>query len=365
MPAVVRALGLISGTSMDGIDVAIIDTDGERIAADGPAGTYPYAPDLRARLLKMAADRDAAGAADMHTAEAELTDAHADAIRDLAAKHGIDLAGIAVVGFHGQTILHRPAHRLTRQLGDGARLAASLGVDVVNDFRAADVAAGGEGAPFAALYHRALAADLVFPAAVLNVGGVANVTYIDRDEILAFDTGPGNALLDDWVARHTGASCDQDGRLAAAGQVDAPRLARLLADSFFEKTPPKSLDRNDFDPGVIDGLSPADGAATLVEFTVRSIALALPHLPAAPRRWLVCGGGRHNPVIMARLAAVLDVPCEPVEAVGWNGDALEAQAFAFLAVRSRRGLPLSLPTTTGVHRPMPGGILHKAPRRAA
>ncbi len=365
MPDSLRALGLISGTSMDGIDAAITEIDGERVGGLRPPGTYPYEPHLRARLLSMAAAPDTVSEADLRAVEATLTDAHADVVGAFVNANNVDLAGIDVIGFHGQTILHRPERRLTRQLGDGARLAGALGVDVVNDFRAADVAAGGQGAPFASLYHRALAAELPPPLAVLNIGGVANVTFINGEEALAFDTGPGNALLDDWVSQHTGASYDDGGRLAATGRVDQQRLSRLLDESFFEMTPPKSLDRNDFDPGVIDGLSVADGAATLVEFTAQSIARARPHLPAPPQRWLVCGGGRHNAAIMSRLTEVLGAPCVPVEDVGWNGDALEAQAFAFLAVRSRRGLPLSLPSTTGVPRPMPGGTLHRAPRRAA
>ncbi len=365
MAEVVRSLGLISGTSMDGIDVAVIDTDGERVAAFGPTATFAYAPNLRTRLLAMAASPGVASAADEHNAEAELTDAHAAIVNVFAKANNMDLSDIAVIGFHGQTILHRPADRLTRQFGDGARLAGALAVDVVNDFRAADVAAGGQGAPLASLYHRALAAGLQHPIAVLNVGGVSNVTYIDGDEALAFDTGPGNALLDDWIARHTGATHDEGGKHAAAGKVDAGVLAKLLNEPYFEQHPPKSLDRNDFDPAPVDSLTLTDGAATLVEFTAQSVARALPHLPAPPLRWLVCGGGRHNPVIMSRLTEVLAVPCDPVEAVGWNGDALEAQAFAFLAVRSLRGLPLSLPSTTGVPQPMRGGVLHKAPAVAA
>ena len=365
MAPVVRALGLISGTSMDGIDVAVLDTDGERVARFGPNATFPYEPDLRARLLTMAATPDSATHDEEQAAERALTDAHATAVEVFIQANSIAPDSIAVIGFHGQTILHRPEKRVTRQFGDGARLAAALGTDVVNDFRAADVAAGGQGAPFASLYHRALAADLPQPLAVLNIGGVANVTYVNREQALAFDTGPGNAMLDDWVARHTGDAYDDGGRYASAGTVDAARLALLLNESYFQQPPPKSLDRNDFEPAHIEGLTLADGAATLVEFTAQSIASAVPHLPAPPLRWLVCGGGRHNALIMSRLGDLLGVPCDPVEAVGWHGDSLEAQAFAFLAVRSLRGLPLSLPSTTGVPEPMPGGVLHKAPSVAA
>jgi anhydro-N-acetylmuramic acid kinase len=209
------------------------------------------------------------------------------------------------------------------------------------------------------VFHQALARDLAAPLAVLNLGGVANVTYLDGETLLAFDTGPGNAMIDDWVHAHTGARFDADGRLAAVGVVDAPRLAGLLAHPYFERRPPKSLDRNDFPLSAMEGLSPADGAATLCAFTVQSVAQSRAHLPQAPQRWLIAGGGRHNAALMAGLRAALGVPVEPVEAVGWNGDALEAQAFGFLAVRSLRGLPLSLPSTTGVPWPMPGGVLHK------
>ncbi|HUC73342.1 MAG TPA: anhydro-N-acetylmuramic acid kinase, partial [Stellaceae bacterium] len=265
------------------------------------------------------------------------------------------------VGMHGHTILHRPAERRTRQLGDGATLARRLEVDVVADFRSADVAAGGEGAPFAPLFHAALAASQSKPLTVLNLGGVGNVTWIgEAGDVLAFDTGPGNALLDDWVHRHTGAAADFDGALARAGRVSGAHVARLLEHPYFARQPPKSLDRDDFRDALPDGLSLQDGAATLTEMTAAAVAAARRHFPAPAREWLVCGGGRHNSALMAALARRLDVPVRPVEAVGWDGDALEAQAFAYLAVRSVVGLPLSLPSTTGVPYPMPGGRLFRA-----
>ncbi|HEX9767896.1 MAG TPA: anhydro-N-acetylmuramic acid kinase, partial [Kiloniellales bacterium] len=238
-----------------------------------------------------------------------------------------------------------------------------------------DVAAGGEGAPFAPLYHWARAADLEKPLAVVNIGGVANVTWIgagtraveadttDGARLLAFDTGPGNALLDSWVARHSGAAHDQDGRLAASGEVRQELVDRYLEAPYFRRPPPKSLDREDFGLTLLNGVSAADGAATLCAVTAAAVAQARSHLPAVPRRWLVCGGGRHNPVIMAMLAARLGMPAEPVEAVGWNGDALEAEAFAYLAVRALKGLPLSLPSTTGVPAPTSGGRFFPADRR--
>lgn len=358
------ALGLMSGTSMDGIDLAVLTTDGETVSAFGPAATLPYPAALRRDLGALVAS-GAADPAARRALEPAVTDAHAAAIERFLDEHGIARDSIDLVGFHGQTVLHRPEQRLTCQLGDGARLATRLGLPVVNDFRSADVAAGGQGAPFAPLYHAALAAALDRPVGVLNLGGVGNMTYIDADTVIAFDTGPANAMIDDWVAAKCGVAFDQGGRIAATGRVDAAALDRLLDNPFFAARPPKSLDRNDFSPDPVAGLPPEDGAATLTAFTARSVARGLDHLPARPRRWLVTGGGRNNPTMMRMLRDALGVPVDPVEAVGWNGDALEAQAFGFLAVRSRRGLPLSLPTTTGVPAPMTGGRLHHPGAAAA
>ena len=339
---------------MDGIDVAALVTDGERQVAAGPALTVPYPDDFRERL------RGVLGGAAVANIEAELTHLHADAIGEFRRCHP-DVA-IELVGFHGHTILHRPAQRRTWQLGDGALLAWLVGVDVVADFRSADVAAGGEGAPLAPLYHAALAAGRAKPLAVLNLGGVGNVTWIGAsdNDILAFDTGPGNALIDDWARRHTGRAADYDGALARAGRASATHIAHFLEHPYFARQPPKSLDRDDFRGCMPEDLGAADGAATLVEMTAAAVAAASRHFPAPPREWLVCGGGRHNPMLMMALARRLAVPVGPVEAAGWNGDALEAQAFAYLAVRSLRGLPLSLPSTTGAPCPVCGGRLFRA-----
>ena len=226
--------------------------------------------------------------------------------------------------------------RRTWQIGDGALLAQLVGVDVVADFRSADVAAGGQGAPLAPLYHAALAAPLEKPVAVLNLGGVGNVTWIgpERTRSVAFDTGPGNALIDDWVRRHTGRAADFDGALALAGEVSEPCVARFLTAAYFDRKPPKSLDRDDFQAFLPAGLSAADGAATLTEITAAAVQASPRHLPGPARQWLVCGGGRRNPAIMAALARRLGAPVQPVEAIGWDGDPLEAQAFGYLAVRS-------------------------------
>jgi len=336
----------MSGTSADGVDAAIIETDGETVRSFGPCRTVPYPASLRQAVLAAMAAGEA-----LPWLEAAVTQANADAARALIA----DAGPVDLIGLHGQTIVHQPERRRTVQIGDGAALAAALGVPVVNQFRVADVAAGGQGAPLVPVFHQALAAALG-PVAVLNVGGVANVTFTGQP-LLAFDTGPGNALLDDWVGRHTGALFDDGGRLATQGRVDAARLALLLAHPYFDRPPPKSLDRHAFTLDAVEGLAPADGAATLLAFTVGTVVRAAAW--ASPRRWLIAGGGRHNAALMVALGIALG-QVDPVEAVGWDGDALEAQAFAFLAVRSVRGLPLSLPGTTGVPSPMPGGVLHLA-----
>ena len=352
-------IGLMSGTSMDGIDVALIHSDGRTVERLGPAATYPYDAQLRKRL-QAAAGRMPTPGDGTAALVADVTDAHIAVIEDFAARAGIDLSGVDLIGFHGQTVFHDPDNGITCQLGDGARMAKRLGVPVVNDFRAADVAACGQGAPFAPLYHAALAQNLDTPLCVLNMGGVGNLTWISPDGgIIAFDTGPANALVDDWVSAKTGQSMDANGAIARTGAVDEAALAVLLDDRYFDLAYPKSLDRDHFDPAPMQHLSIADGAATLIAFSAAAVKRGEDLLPAPPLRWLVTGGGRHNPVLMHALRTVLTGAVEPVEAVGWMGDALEAQAFAYLAVRSLRGLPLSLPTTTGIIEPMTGGVLSK------
>ncbi|KAF0223728.1 MAG: anhydro-N-acetylmuramic acid [Rhodospirillaceae bacterium] len=348
------ALGLMSGTSLDGIDAALVETDGERVRATGAALTVPYDDDLRRDLRSVLG-----GTGPVAEVERRLTLAHAQAVDRLLDQAGIDAGRVGVIGFHGHTILHRPEQRRTWQIGDGALLARLTAIRVVNDFRSDDVAAGGQGAPLVPVYHAALAQGLSAPLAVLNLGGVGNVTWIGADgTLLAFDTGPGNALIDDWALTHTGRPVDAGGALAAAGIVDGAAVDRFARHDYFSAIPPKSLDRDDFQAvaaQLVAGKGTADGAATLTAFTIRAVAAAAQHFPAPVSRWLVCGGGRHNPVLMRMLAAQLAAPVAPVEAVGWDGDALEAQAFAFLAVRSLRGLPLTFPGTTGVPHPLTGG----------
>jgi anhydro-N-acetylmuramic acid kinase len=360
--ALKTAIGAISGTSMDGIDVSIVETDGDTVVRPGPGRTYAYDPALRSQLLGLLADPSVAEKDPLSELEAKVSDAHADAILAFMRDFGIDRARVDVVGLHGQTVYHRPERRFTRQLGDGPRMAARIGIDVINRFRHADVAAGGEGAPFAPLYHRALAARLPQPLMVLNLGGVGNVTYIDGDTVIAFDTGPASALLDDFVMKRRGLPYDEDGRIAAAGTPDTALVRQLMAHPYFQRPAPKSLDRNDFHAWAqaVEAMSDEDGAATLATFTAVSVADALRHVPGAPLRWLVTGGGRLNGAMMRLLRTALGVPVDPVETVGWNGDFLEAQCFGYLAVRSLRGLPLSLPTTTGVPQAMTGGELWRA-----
>jgi len=353
-PRLWRAIGLMSGTSLDGIDVAMIETDGRERVIPGPALTIAYPPEFRERLRSVLG-----GVGAIPEVEDQLTRLHAEAVEQFLGRH--PGTAIDVIGLHGHTILHRPAERRTWQLGDGALLARLLGCDVVADFRSADVAAGGEGAPLAPLFHAALAAYYPKPLAVLNIGGVANVTWIEEaEQVLAFDTGPGNALIDDWVRSHTGGAADIDGALARAGRASSAHVRRFLASPYFDRPPPKSLDRDDFQEIVPQGLSLEDGAATLTEMTAAAVSAAARHFPAPALEWLVTGGGRHNPVLMEALRRLLKVVVRPVEAVGWNGDALEAQAFAYLAVRSLKGLPLSVPSTTGVPQPTCGGRLFSA-----
>ncbi|WP_234052536.1 MULTISPECIES: anhydro-N-acetylmuramic acid kinase [unclassified Xanthobacter] len=365
-----RVVGLMSGTSMDGIDAALIETDGEHVFWLGPAVTVPYDAPTRALLERAMADArgvnartDRPGA--LAEAERRITDLHAEAVRALLVPLRLTLSDIDLVGFHGQTVLHRPEARLTVQIGEGARLAALLGVPVMADFRAADVAAGGQGAPLVPVFHAALAAPLggPRPLAVLNVGGVANVTVIDGVAApVACDTGPGNALLDDFMQERTGRPFDADGAAAARGRVDEAAVAAALDHPFFREPPPKSLDRNAFRAHAagrlgLSGLSLEDGAATLTALTAASVAAVLAHLPAPPRRWIVAGGGARNPTLMAMLAQRLGAEVVAAEAVGWSADALEAHAFGFLAARAARGLPLTFPTTTGVSEPLTGGVL--------
>jgi anhydro-N-acetylmuramic acid kinase len=356
------AIGVISGTSMDGIDVALIESDGQARLKTGPSATFPYPRPVGERLRAVVANLSEAQAPQLEL-ERLVTDAHVAAVEAFLDRFSIARERVALAGLHGQTILHRPRAGLTRQLCDGARAAAALGIDVVCDFRSADVAAGGEGAPLAPVYHAAMAGRLERPLMILNWGGVGNVTYLGaKGEIVAFDTGPANALLDDFLLSRRGLAFDKDGALGQRGRVDDEALAILMSDPYFEQPAPKSLDRNHFSAAAacVKRLTDADGAATLSAFTVESTAAALKHVPEAPARWLVGGGGRRNASLMRRLGQRLKVDVEPVEAIGFDGDGIEAQCFAYLALRSRQGLPISFPTTTGAPKPMTGGVFWPA-----
>jgi anhydro-N-acetylmuramic acid kinase len=355
-PSPYRAIGLMSGTSLDGVDAAWLETDGEVILATGPALTLHYEDDLRADLRRLLDLAPTIGPDDefLRATERRLTEDHAVAVAMLG--RPADL-----IGFHGQTILHAPDRRITWQIGDAALLAGCTRMNVVHDFRSADVAAGGQGAPLVPLFHAALARGMAKPLMIVNIGGVANMTFLGRDgEILACDTGPGNGPLDDFLQRHTSQPYDKDGALAAAGHARQDRLAHLMSHPYFARPAPKSLDRLTFSTLIaqaVESLDVPDGAATLAAFTATAIATA--PIPEPPLRVLVCGGGRKNLNIMHRLRAAFACPVDTVEDVGWDGDFLEAQCFAYLAVRSVLGLPISLPGTTGVPAPLTGGRLEE------
>lgn len=363
MGKVMRALGLMSGTSLDGIDVAFLETDGVDAVKRGPAMTFPYSSDLRRLLVSSLADARVltdrtARPHSLADAENKLTDQHAAAVSAFLDQHAIAQNTIDVIGFHGQTVLHKPDCRLTIQIGRGNILADLTGCRVVYDLRAADVAAGGQGAPLVPVYHRALTSTLPDrPLAIVNVGGVANVTWIGTDgRLLAFDTGPGNALIDDWMIKRAGQAYDEGGRASSRGRVHEDVVRFYLSHAFFGLPPPKSLDRNAFFWDLVEGLSIEDGAATLAAFTAGSIAKAREHMPEEPALWIVSGGGRRNKTIMSMLAGLVENAVVPAEAVGLNGDSVEAEAWGYLAVRSLKGLPLTFPGTTGVAAPLTGGV---------
>ncbi|MFT7391161.1 MAG: anhydro-N-acetylmuramic acid kinase [Paracoccaceae bacterium] len=365
------ALGLMSGTAMDGVDAAMVLTDGVGIEAFGPSLGVPYGVGEMDAARAVHGDwrrfRPAHGgdAALLAQAGAEVDAAHAGAAARLLAAPGAPDA--ALIGYHGQTVAHAPDEGWTWQLGDGAALARSLRRPVAWDFRSADMAAGGQGAPLTPFFHFALARRIGAegPVAVLNLGGVGNVTWVNAGAegpeapgaVLAFDTGPANAPIDDWVRARTGAAFDRDGALAAAGRVDEGLLSRNSVAAWAARRPPKSLDRNDFAEVAagMAALSAEDGAATLTALSARMAAAAQAHFPAPVSRWLVCGGGRRNGTLMAMLAERAEAEVQSINDAGLDGDMLEAQAFAWLAVRVARGLPLSAPGSTGVASPCVGG----------
>lgn len=372
---VYKAIGLMSGTSLDGIDVGIIDTDGKSFVRSGPSHYVPYPGELKTQIRACFGKTEP----DVYTQEVEetITLLHAEAVKEFMRNEEIDPATVKVVGFHGQTITHKPKEGFTWQLGDGQRLATEIGIDVVNQFRVADVKAGGEGAPLIPLFHQALARQkkVKMPIVFLNIGGVANVTWMgpEEDNILAFDTGPGNALMDDFMQRHFGLDYDFAGTKAKLGEKDLGLLAKWLSHPFLAQPAPKSLDRgflpekgavhvnadmNVWDISGVLELSPEDAMATLADFTASTIAAAAQHFPEKAHAWYVCGGGRHNDFLMKLISEKVDAPVKSINDLGYNGDAVESEGFAYLAVRHILDLPLSLPTTTGVKEPTKGGVFY-------
>jgi len=372
MSDIKTAIGLMSGTSMDGIDVALLRTDGEGLVERGPTMSVAYETAFRDRLklaldevkaIKIRTERPGA----LADVELELTLRHAEAVRAFLAKNSMQADQIDVIGFHGQTVLHRPDEALTVQIGLGHELALATGISVVYDMRANDMAHGGQGAPLVPAYHAALAKSLrgiATPVVFVNIGGISNLTYIgSNSEIIAYDSGPGNTLIDQWVEAHAGIPFDQGGMIASEGNVIQSLAERYLAQPFFASTNRRSLDRNDFRPPSGGDASLEDGARTLAYVTAVAIFKSLRHLPETPKTFLICGGGRHNRMIMQDLgefAARSNARVVSADDVGLNGDSMEAEAWAYLAVRSMRGLPLTYPGTTGVQKPVTGGVLvHK------
>ncbi|MEL6790919.1 MAG: anhydro-N-acetylmuramic acid kinase [Pseudomonadota bacterium] len=373
------AIGLMSGTSLDGVDAALIRTDGEDELVFGPTLHRPYTPDLKAtinRAIKAAREgRD--GADVIGKATGEITQVHRDVVEALLEDNNLHAERIDVIGFHGQTIFHRSPNfpimgpedqGRTWQIGDGECLARETGIDTVFNFRAADVMLGGEGAPLAPVYHAAMVRKLGrdHPVGVLNLGGVGNITYVPADGaaegLLAFDCGPGNGLIDEWMQMKSGETMDKDGACARRGKVHTDVLRMMLLAPYMRRKPPKSLDRYDFKLDHVLDLALDDGAATLTAFSAACVRASEPFLPEPVGEWIVCGGGRHNAALMEALGKALSAPVVPAQDVGWRGDDLEAECFAYLAVRALRDLPISFPKTTRAPHALRGGVLCRAPK---
>lgn len=365
------ALGLMSGTSLDGVDAAFLETDGERIMRFGPRLLIPYSKEDK-RALESATQaalrwqfKGTPPNSFAHV-EALIFQTHARAVKALCEAAPDWAARLEIIGFHGQTVLHHPATPTqtgrTLQLGDGQALADRFQCPVAYDFRQADVAAGGQGAPLAPIYHKGLAtySDLVYPVAILNLGGVGNVTLLTETEISASDTGPGNGPLDQWMLQTLGQDYDADGALSLSGIPDFRKISNWLKRDFFQRSAPRSADRYDFDVlSDMGRLSAKDGAATLAAFTAEAVKKTVEDLignrSVSLTSLIVCGGGRHNRAMLWMLKERFGLPILTAEDVGWDSDAIEAQAFGYLAVRTLRGLPISFPRTTGVNIPLTGG----------
>lgn len=369
-------IGLMSGSDLSGIDAAILTTDGEAYVEFGPSLHVPYSRDMKIwlrRAVKAALEgRD--GAADIGKAAGEATLAHVEAVEALLEKAGLKRANVDVIGFHGHTVLHRPALSAdstgrTWQIGDGAVLAEETKIDVVSDFRTADVKAGGRGAPFTPVYYSALVETMTEPSdgpvCVVTLGEKANLTFIPRQlrgtDLIAFDSGPGTSLVNEWMAFKTGEAMDPNGNFARAGNIHADVLRMMLLNPYLRRQPPKSLDGHSFKLDPARALTAEDGAATLTAFTAACIRQSEQFLPEAPALWIICGPERHNAAMMEAFAQALEAPVMTAEEAGWRGDSLEAECFAHLAVRSLKKLPLSFPKTTRAPTPVCGGVYHRAP----
>jgi len=371
--AIKTAIGLMSGTSMDGIDAALIKTDGKSMVERGDMGFYPFSDKTQNLLKKALIDAkqiksriERSGC--LQEAEHEVTKLHIEAVQSFLTENNLKSSDIDLLGFHGQTVLHRPHEALTVQLGDGDGLAKATGIDVVYDMRANDMIHGGQGAPLVPIYHRALVESLPdkmkqqTPVVFVNIGGISNITYIG-DELIAFDTGPGNALIDQWVEAQLNIPYDDGGKVAAEGWVNDALVEQYLSNAYFNKALPKSLDRNDFLPPKSGDISVEDGARTLAYISAAAILKSVDQLPDQPKLWIICGGGRLNPHIMSDLKDLANKKNAQVikaEEAGFDGDAMEAECWGYLAVRSLEGLSLTFPKTTGCIEPVTGGILSLA-----
>ena len=362
------ALGLMSGTSMDGVDAALLVTDGIDIFKFGSALNRPYDMDMRAQLRSVIGRPVDGQDEEIKEVEQKITLFHAHVVSELLDLAGLTNKDIDIIGFHGHTVFHKPDEKISVQIGDGDLLAKQTQIPVVNRFRNSDIANGGQGGPMMASYHAALARDMEKPLVILNIGGVAKLTWIgENGELLACDTGPGNALIDDWMMKKNGTNMDFDGSMAASGTVNEKIISSIMKEPYFQKKPPKSLDRNEFSEKISEqlaGENVADGAATLTAFTAQAVACAAnDFLPKPAKHWIVYGGGAHNPTLIRMLRQRINAEILNANDVHWNADFLEAQGYAFLAVRSLFGLPISFPSTTGVSHSMCGGMLHTVPDR--
>lgn len=370
MAEIQNALGLMSGTSMDGIDLAMLATDGEAEVRRGSSMMVPYAPDLRERIekaldLARSLEEPLPLPESLTKLQRDITQAHIAAVQAFLERFDLDSDAVDLIGFHGQTILHRPEHALTIQLGDGQAMADALGIPVIYDLRQADLQAGGQGAPLVPVYHAALAALLpdelqaMHPKVFVNIGGISNLTFIDQDgTLMATDAGPGNALIDQWMQSEAGIPYDAGGRIGGEGSISQSIAGRYLAAPFFDKPMPKSLDRLDFPPLVSGEAELSDGARTLCYVSAAAIIKSLEAMPVMPALMILCGGGRHNQGIVGdlkKLVSLHDSKVIPAEEGGLDGDAMEAEAWAYLAVRAKKGLPITYPATTGCREPTSGG----------